>query len=50
MPKMNKAKEKKQESKNFKKKHINHDPNAESARAAFGEPKAHDADRLDFKL
>lgn len=50
MPKMNKAKEKKHESKNFNKKHINHDPNAESSRSVFGEPKAHDGDRLDFKL
>lgn len=30
--------------KDNKKKHINHNPQAESSRAAFGEPKAHDDD------
>jgi len=28
----------------FKKKNIKHNPQAESARAVFGEPKAHDLD------
>lgn len=28
----------------FKKKNIKHDPNAESARAVFGEPKKRDLD------
>ncbi|MEG1004002.1 MAG: CPC_1213 family protein [Clostridium sp.] len=32
------------------KKHINHNPQAESAKAAFGEPKAKTHDPKDFKI
>lgn len=37
-------------SKNSKKKHINHNPQAESVRAAFGDPKAHDYNPKDFEI
>lgn len=32
------------------KKHINHNPQVESVKAAFGEPKAKDNDPKDFKI
>ncbi|CUQ32137.1 CPC_1213 family protein [Clostridium baratii] len=32
------------------KKHINHNPQVESVKAAFGEPKAKDHDPKDFKI
>lgn len=38
------------EKKNFKKKHINHNPQVESAKAQFGEPKAKEHDPTDFKI
>lgn len=33
-----------------KKKHINHNPQVESSKAAFGEPKAKDHDARDFNM
>lgn len=33
-----------------KKKHINHNPQSESARAQFGEPKAKEYNPTDFKI
>lgn len=33
-----------------KKKHINHNPQVESVKAAFGEPKAKPYDPKDFKI
>ena len=35
-------------SKNSHKKHINHNPQVESVKAAFGEPKAKEHDKKDF--
>lgn len=32
------------------KKHINHNPQVESVKAAFGEPKAKEHDPKDFKI
>jgi hypothetical protein len=50
MTKMRATKENRKHDGNFKKKNIKHNPNAESARAVFGEPKAKDYDPSDFKL
>ncbi|WP_268817446.1 CPC_1213 family protein [Clostridium tarantellae] len=36
--------------KNNKKKHINHNPQAESVKACFGEPKAKEYNPKDFKI
>lgn len=36
--------------KNNKKKHVNHNPQVESVKAAFGEPKAKPYDPTDFKI
>lgn len=33
-----------------KKKHVNHNPQAESVKAAFGEPKAKEHNPKDFKI
>lgn len=33
-----------------KKKHVNHNPQAESVKAVFGEPKAKTYDPTDFKI
>ncbi|WP_423230317.1 CPC_1213 family protein [Clostridium uliginosum] len=33
-----------------KKKHVNHNPQAESIKAVFGEPKAKEHDPKDFKI
>lgn len=37
-------------SKNSHKKHINHNPQVESVKACFGEPKAKVYDPTDFKI
>ncbi|MGL5378981.1 CPC_1213 family protein [Clostridium sp.] len=37
-------------SKNSNKKHVNHNPQAESVKAAFGEPKAKKHDPKDFQI
>ena len=37
-------------SKNSHKKHVNHNPQVESVKACFGEPKAKEHDRKDFKI
>jgi len=50
MAKMRGNKERKMSDGKFKKKNIKHNPNAESARAVFGEPKAKDYDPSDFQL
>lgn len=36
--------------KNSHKKHINHNPQVESVKAVYGEPKAKEHDRGDFKI
>ncbi|WP_278246084.1 CPC_1213 family protein [Clostridium hydrogeniformans] len=42
MTKMRDTKNNRKEDGRFKKKKIKHDPQAESVRAVFGEPKAHE--------
>lgn len=42
--KMKITQNKKKEDGNFRKKHINHDPRTESAKAVFGEPKIKELD------
>lgn len=37
-------------SKNSDKKHINHNPQVESTKAVYGEPKAKEHDPKDFKI
>ncbi|WP_163247980.1 MULTISPECIES: CPC_1213 family protein [Clostridium] len=48
--KMRNTKNNKMQDGKFKKKNIKHDPQAESARAVFGEPKAKEYDPTDFKI
>lgn len=50
MTKMKDTKENRKHDGHFKKKNIKHDPQAESARAVFGEPRVNDDDPRDFKI
>ncbi len=50
MTKMKDTKENRKHDGKFRKKHINHDPAAESARATFGEPRVNDDNPRDFKI
>lgn len=47
---MRHTKNNKKEDGKFKKKNIKHDPQAESARAVFEEPKAKEHDMKDFEI